>query len=211
MELQVDLRVFELLSSRLCHDLVSPVGAVKSGLELFTEFGDDPDGDTMALIGGSADQASRKLQFFRAAYGQAGTQREGVKLSEVVDLLTAVAGNQRTKIEAPDGVVSGAGNGKLLMNMGLIVADAIPRGGVVTISASPEGLRAEARGAGAALDVAMTEAMTLNVAVDALDAKTVQGYFTALLAKRVGTQVQVEVASPDSVALTVAVTNATTV
>ena len=79
--MDVDLQVFELLASRMCHDLVSPVGAIKSGLELFTEFGEDPDGETMALINGSAEQASQKLQFFRVAYGQAGSQREDVKLA----------------------------------------------------------------------------------------------------------------------------------
>lgn len=66
MEPTIELRVAELLASRLCHDLVSPVGAVNSGIELLTEFGDDPDGESMALISSSARTASDKLLFFES-------------------------------------------------------------------------------------------------------------------------------------------------
>jgi histidine phosphotransferase ChpT len=93
MDIDVDLRVFELLASRLCHDLISPVGAIKSGLELFIEFGDDPDGETMALINNSATQASEKLQCFRLAYEQAGSQRADVPIAEAFGLVTAVCRN----------------------------------------------------------------------------------------------------------------------
>ena len=81
MEPTIELRVAELLASRLCHDLVSPVGAVNSGIELLTEFGDDPDGESMALIFSSARTASDKLLFFRIAYGNAGSGTN-VPLSE---------------------------------------------------------------------------------------------------------------------------------
>lgn len=201
----MDLRVFELLVSRLCHDLVSPVGAVKSGLELFTEFGDDPDGETMALINSSVDQASRKLQFFRLAYGQAGSQREDVKLAEAVDLLDAVCGNQRTRIEGSgDEMVAGAGNGKLLLNLGLVAAETIPRGGVIEIGIAGGSLRASAKGEGAALDPALSEALSLCTPVDVLTPKSVQGYFTGILARRADTEVYSESGS-DKVDLAIAV------
>ena len=67
MEPTIELRVAELLASRLCHDLISPVGAVNNGIELLTEFGEDPDGESMQLIATSAKTASEKLQFFRIA------------------------------------------------------------------------------------------------------------------------------------------------
>jgi len=54
MEPTIELRVAELLASRLCHDLISPVGAVNNGTELLTEFGEDPDGESMQLIATSA-------------------------------------------------------------------------------------------------------------------------------------------------------------
>ncbi len=73
MEPKIELRVAELLASRLCHDLISPVGAVNSGIELMTEFGDGPDSESMALITSSARTASDKLLFFRIAYGNGGS------------------------------------------------------------------------------------------------------------------------------------------
>ncbi|MBT3399944.1 MAG: hypothetical protein HN420_08150 [Rhodospirillaceae bacterium] len=58
MEPKIELRIAELLASRLCHDLISPVGAVNSGIELMTEFGDGPECESMALITSSARTAS---------------------------------------------------------------------------------------------------------------------------------------------------------
>ena len=65
----VDIRILELLSARLCHELISPVGAIGNGVELLGE--DDPDfvRDAVALIGQSAKKAAHRLQFYRFAYG----------------------------------------------------------------------------------------------------------------------------------------------
>src|SRR5260221_13632560 len=64
-----DIRILELLSARLCHELISPVGAIGNGVELLGE--DDPDfvRDAVALIGQSAKKAAQRLQFYRFAYG----------------------------------------------------------------------------------------------------------------------------------------------
>src|SRR5580658_5829839 len=69
MGVMIELRVLELLSARLCHELVSPVGAINNGVELLAE--EDPDfvRDAIELIGQSARTASRRLQFYRFAYG----------------------------------------------------------------------------------------------------------------------------------------------
>jgi hypothetical protein len=78
MNVTVDLRVLELLSSRLCHELISPVGAINNGIELMGE--DDPDfvKDATKLIASSARTAGNRLNFYRFAYGsgRAGTGRE---------------------------------------------------------------------------------------------------------------------------------------
>jgi len=66
--MQVDVRVAQLLCSRLCHDLVSPIGAVNAGLELLEEAADD-DGRALGLITTSAAEAARRLAFYRVAFG----------------------------------------------------------------------------------------------------------------------------------------------
>src|SRR3984893_5429611 len=73
MSTMVDIRVLELLAARLCHELISPVGAIANGVELLGE--DDPEfvRDAMALIGQSARKAGQRLPFYRFAYGTSAT------------------------------------------------------------------------------------------------------------------------------------------
>src|SRR5277367_3001835 len=72
--MQIDLRVMELLASKLCHDLVSPVSAINNGVELIEDIGGSVVEEAMKLIGDSAGHASRRLRLFRVAYGRAGAE-----------------------------------------------------------------------------------------------------------------------------------------
>ena len=101
MEPTIELRVAELLASRLCHDLISPVGAVNSGIELMTEFGDGVDSESMQLVSTSAKLASEKLQFFRIAYGNAGSGAN-IPLGDGMRLIEPVCANQRTAVVLED-------------------------------------------------------------------------------------------------------------
>jgi len=95
MEPTIELRVAELLASRLCHDLISPVGAVNSGIELMTEFGDDPDGAINSIfrrrarlkpscfIGGSRD-ATRHFVPGHDLYEDVGRHCEDLRVSRVI-------------------------------------------------------------------------------------------------------------------------------
>lgn len=65
-----------LIGSRICHDLISPIGAINNGLELLTMSG-DPSGPEMGLIGESVGNASARIRFFRIAFGAAGEQMVG--------------------------------------------------------------------------------------------------------------------------------------
>src|SRR3546814_20842043 len=69
---QIDLRILELVCSRLCHDLVGPVGAVNNGIELLEEFDPSMADDVLPLLRNSARQAWRRLDCFRLAFGAAG-------------------------------------------------------------------------------------------------------------------------------------------
>src|SRR5580658_5983515 len=78
--MQIDLRVLELLASKLCHDLVSPVSAINNGVELIEDIGGSVVDEAMKLIGDSAGHAARRLRLFRIAYGRAGSEENlGVK------------------------------------------------------------------------------------------------------------------------------------
>ena len=81
MPLSVDPRVLELLCSRLCHDLVSPVGAINNGVELMEELEGDMAGEAVGLVAESGRKAAARLRCFRLTYGAAGGQ-EGVPLED---------------------------------------------------------------------------------------------------------------------------------
>ena len=121
---------------------------MKTGVELFSELGADPDGETMALISQSAMQASDKLQFFRLAYGSAGSAASGVSVADALGLIKSVCGNQRTTIET-DALDDQPplGGIKLMLNGAMLAGDCLPRGGVVT----PDFLASRKRPLGIAL------------------------------------------------------------
>ena len=75
MSVKLPLRVLELVTSRICHDLVSPVGAIGNGVELMQELGEDAGDEAISLIATSATQAAIRLKYFRLAYGAAGTDK----------------------------------------------------------------------------------------------------------------------------------------
>tara|TARA_R110002094_G_scaffold104663_1_gene103952 strand:+ start:92 stop:694 length:603 start_codon:yes stop_codon:yes gene_type:complete len=74
-----------LIGSRICHDLISPIGAINNGLELLSMADNPPDGPEMELIGTSVGNASARIRFFRIAFGAAGHQMVG--RGEIVSIL----------------------------------------------------------------------------------------------------------------------------
>lgn len=201
----IDLRVAELLASRLCHDMVSPVGAVKTGVELFTEYGDDAEGETMGLISKSALQASEKLQFFRLAYGSAGTAASGVTVADALALIRSVCGNQRTSIETealdnqpPPGAI------KVMLNGAMLAGDCLPRGGVLRISSNAGAgasytVRVAAIGERAGLDDELSGALSGETDTADLTPRSAHAYYTSVLARGLEGGLAVETPQPDEV------------
>ena len=211
MDMKIDLRVAELLTSRLCHDLVGPIGAVGNGLEL---LGDDQFGmadDAMKLTTSSARQASNVLQFFRLAYGMAGA-RVGADYSQLRDLSSALLEPSRTKldwtaVQAPEGAPDGLA--KVLLNMVALGHEALPRGGrlKVEIASTPGSVEARvtAEGQDAHLRPESLAGLQDNINLDEMTPRGVHGYFTRLVAKRLGSDLALETPKPDSLMLRVAV------
>jgi len=204
MEPTIDLRVAELLASRLCHDMISPVGAVKTGVELFTEFGDDADGETMGLIAKSAVQAADKLQFFRLAYGSAGRTASGVSVADAMALVRAVCGNPRTTIEtgALDAVPPPGGI-KLMLNGAMLAGDCLPRGGVVRLASARAGgafvVEVSATGERANVDGEISEALSGAAKSADLTPRSAHAYYTAVVARGLAGQLAVDTAQAGQV------------
>jgi histidine phosphotransferase ChpT len=143
MSATLDLRILELLSARMCPDLISPVSAVGNGVELITEFDDQMQGEALALIGESARSASQILQFYRAAFGSARSADGGLMgLAETKQRILGCLDGGRIEIIWPDDIdlggriVSRIGI-KLLMNMVMLGTDLLPGTGCVSVSFDP--------------------------------------------------------------------------
>ena len=213
MDLQIDLRVMELLASRLCHDLVGPIGAVNNGMELVEEEGAGDLEDALRLTATSARQAARTLQFYRLAYGMTGG-RLGSGLEELRDLaaeyLIATKATLEWSVPLLDESAA-RGLGKLILNMVALGHEILPRGGRLSVAVlnGAEGTQASvtASGAGAKLREETARALTDEVMIDALTPRSVQGYFTRLLALRLGSDLAAETLGPESVRFSVTLPN----
>ena len=189
MSMTIDLRILELLCGRLCHELVSPVGAINNGVELLGE--DDPDfvKEAMALIGQSARKAGQRLQFYRFAYGTGGGS--GAAAVDVRELTAALLEGGKVRCDwQPTAVALPLPWRRLACNLVVVAAEALPRGGTVTVGtpSAGAGVQVAAEGDGINLTPELREALGDSVAIDALTARTIHAFYSARLAAALGAQ-----------------------
>jgi histidine phosphotransferase ChpT len=192
--MDIHLRALELACSKLCHDVISPIGAVNNGLELLEEEDDAAlQEEATALAQRSARRASILLQVYRSAFGNAGNQqsfgpREAVALAQDF-LQTAKA--QLSAPDLPDAAAVPAGYGKLALNLIILAADALPRGGTIRLQ-----IRSPQLGAGsieldcAGQQIAWSDefgrAIKRNLQAEELTAHNILAYMSATFAERLG-------------------------
>jgi histidine phosphotransferase ChpT len=192
--------------------LVSPVGAVNNGVELMEEFGGASD-EAMALIGASGRQAARRLQYYRIAFGLAGSQI-AQSLDDVKGIIGGFLEGGKATVEWDPAIAQAPetpGWGKLLLNMVALASDALPRGGALRISIGVEGDRARlavaASGPGCRLHEDIREAVSPAVKVEALNARGAQPYFAVRLAARMGGKLEIAEPSQDQMTFAIAIPN----
>ena len=198
-----------LLCSRVCHDVISPVGAIINGLEVLDgEQDEEMRAVAMELIKRSAISASARLQFCRLAFGAAGSFGASIDTGDAEKVARDIFANDRTILQwIGRRRVASRNSVKLLLNMCLVAAGSVPRGGVVTVEISGEGeedammIRVEAKGSNAKLSHGAADILTGNSSAETIDGRSIQLYFTTLLAREC--QVTLDAAtSPEAVVLT---------
>jgi histidine phosphotransferase ChpT len=129
-----------LLVSRVCHDLVSPVGAVVNGLEVLEDERDATmRADALKLVVSSAEQAAARLQFARIAFGAAGSAGAELDLTEVGRIVKGLVQGGKVSVDWQAAQVNWPKDwAKLLMNATLMGADSLPRGGLVVVETSSD-------------------------------------------------------------------------
>lgn len=195
-----------LLCSRVCHDIISPVGAINNGLELLDEGGADE--DAMNLIRQSARNASARLQFARIAFGAAGSAGMLIDTGDAESVATAFLKNEKPELiwTGPRALLP-KNKVKLLLNLILVANAAIPRGGRITVTL--ENLETDARftlsSSGPMLRVPpkFLELHSGHKPEEAIDAHAVQPYYTLLLAREAGMTISIH-ATSEEITLTAA-------
>lgn len=192
-----DLELAALISSKICHDIINPVGAIVNGLEILDED-DDPQAKNyaMTVIRNVTQQASARLEFARFAFGAAGSA------GSVIDLTTAekisrgfvsiTQGKHKLTWRGAPGLVA-KDKVKLLLNLIASAVTALPRGGEIDVSIGgsfeqPTFL-IRCKGTGARPPQYLTDFVAGNPL--ALDAITIQAYYTWRIAPTAGMRIEI--------------------
>ena len=184
-----------LLCSRVCHDIISPVGAIVNGIEVLDEEKDEGMRDfAFDLIRKSANQASAKLQFARLAFGAAGSAGAEIDLGDADKVATGYMKGEKPEFSftAPRAFM-GKNRVKLLLNLILLANAAIPAGGsiAVVVEGDPAAPRFTIRSTGPRprVPAAFEKLVPGRVELTEIDAHAIQGYYTGALARAVGMSV----------------------
>lgn len=185
-----------LLCSRVCHDLISPVGAIVNGLEVMEESKDEANKTfALDLIKKSAGTASAKLQFCRIAFGAAGSAGAQIDLGDAEKISRGFLEDDKTKLawNLPR-ILMPKNRVKLLLNMLLVAGQTIPRGGQLTVdpigSGETTGFKVTAAGTNAKVLPAVASLLGGDAGGEALDAHRIQPFYAALLAKECGVKTE---------------------
>jgi histidine phosphotransferase ChpT len=191
-----------LLCSRVCHDIISPVGAINNGLELIEEGGADE--DAMNLIKTSARNASARLQFARIAFGAAGSAGVQIDTGDAQSVATEFMRNEKAELSwTGTRVLLPKNKVKLLLNLILVANAAIPRGGTLGVVMEGGDIAPEfaltSRGPMLRVPARFLELHSGKLPDEPVDAHSVQFYYTLLLAQEAGMTVSVHATAEEIV------------
>jgi histidine phosphotransferase ChpT len=184
-----------LLCSRICHDLISPAGAIVNGLEVLEEGGDaETRTFAMDLIKKSARTASARLQFCRIAFGAAGSAGAQIDTGDAENMARGHIEDEKVKLtwNLPRALLP-KNRVKLLLNMLVVAGGTIPRGGTLTVDPIGEGetvgFKITATGINARINQAVPGLLEGQSEHGTVDAHAIQPFYTGLLARACGLSV----------------------
>ena len=202
-----DIRFASILCSRLCHDLVSPVGAFANGIEILSEERDPQiRQQVMELLEQSATQTSNRLQFFRIAFGAAGGLGEMLDLREAHKALTSLFSSNDIEIDWQPAAEAHAKDAiKLLLNLGLIAGEGLIRGGKLSVEFSGNeesiDITVTAEGERFILQDKARAALAGELDQAEMDPRTVPAFLAVQLARQLGGAVEISGCSEAGITL----------
>lgn len=177
-----------LLCSRVCHDVVGPVGAIVNGLEILEEE-KEPEmrGFALELIKKSAATASARLQFCRLAFGAAGSAAASIDTGDAEQVVRGLFGDEKALEWAVARSLMPKDEVKLLLNLCLLASAAVPRGGDIRVVIDEGGERrrvtVSAKGKNAKLSSQQLQLLAGTLDRASVDARSIQAFYTSLLAR----------------------------
>lgn len=175
-----------LLCSRICHDLISPVGAINNGIELYDEGGAEE--DALQLIRMSAVNASARLQFARITFGAAGSAGSEIDSGDAESVAKNFMQNEKANLDwqAPR-LLLPKNEVKLLLNLVLIANASIPRGGDIYVSIREDNgkrnFQLKVSGKMLRVPPKFLELYNGQTPTEPIDAHAIQPYYTLLLSQ----------------------------
>lgn len=185
-----DLVFTQLLCSRLCHDLVGPIGALGNGVELM-ELEDDPTlaKDALDLLKQSAENAARRLKFLRLAFGAAGGDTQPLPAGEARKATLDFYADHRFSVEWQEGPDAGADKSliRLAMNLAMAAAAGLIRGGTLSVAIQAQDIRIVGTHDRASLPEPVVAALEGRTrATNGQDARIIEAYHARLIAEASG-------------------------
>lgn len=178
-----------LLCSRVCHDVISPVGAIVNGLEVLEEENDAETRDfALDLIRKSAKQASARLQFARIAFGAAGSAGASIDTGDAEQVARGFIHDDKTKLSwTGPRLLMPKNRVKLMLNLLVVAVSCIPRGGQLALTLAGDGenpeISIEAQGVNARIPHGVEAALAGMPESGSVDAHGIQPFYTGLIAR----------------------------
>lgn len=177
-----------LMCARLCHDLISPIGAIGNGVGML----DDPEASDMHaealdLVRTSAEQAWAKLEMLRIAFGLGGSAPGRIDVGELRGVVTRRYGGGRHRfVWNTRGESFEKMNARVLLNLILLTVDALPRGGDIVIDVDGDRVTVAGTGPRARLAPHVSANIAGSIGEHGLEPPTVQAYYAGLLVRQAG-------------------------
>jgi histidine phosphotransferase ChpT len=188
-----------LLCSRVCHDVISPVGAIVNGLEVMDLEKDEAmREDALRLVRESAGRASSRLQYARLAFGAGGSAGASIDLAAAQGVARAYFEEEKAELAwDAQALFLPKNKVKLLLNLLLLAGPSIPRGGTIKVaiegSELASAMTVTATGPNARIPPHAVELLAGASPTGSIDAHAIQPYYTGLMARAAGMDVQVAI------------------
>ncbi|MGO4707118.1 histidine phosphotransferase ChpT [Microvirga sp. 2MCAF38] len=184
-----------LLCSRVCHDVISPVGAIVNGLEVLEDDNDASMRDfALELISKSAKQASARLQFARLAFGAAGSAGASIDLGDAEQVARGMFQDDKISFSwTSPRLLFPKNRVKLILNLIMVAVGSIPRGGSIAVAVTGDAERCEftlkSKGLNSRIPPHAEGLLAGDTESGTVDAHGIQTYYAGMIARASGMKV----------------------